>query len=248
MIKDLMYIELKTGYSDDGPAWIGYVKTSKTKKTIYFNDHAFQKYNGGYSNYVDIENGDEYWISGLKKRESNRHWDGHGKIMIDRRAVNEYLTLIGEKELPLNLFEIIDIEEEMATLTYNEINRHMSSIIQTKVVSKKSPWFNKVNLGDIHNVAISHGEGRFVAPEKLIKELIKNGQVATQYVDNKGNISLNMPFNPNGSMLGIEGITSPDGRVLGKMGHSERIGDNLYKNIPGNFNQKIFESGVEYFR
>ena len=144
--------------------------------------------------------------------------------------------------------EIIDIEEEMATLTYNEINRHMSSIIQTKVVSKKSPWFNKVNLGDIHNVAISHGEGRFVAPEKLIKELIKNGQVATQYVDNKGNISLNMPFNPNGSMLGIEGITSPDGRVLGKMGHSERIGDNLYKNIPGNFNQKIFESGVEYFR
>lgn len=74
MIKDLMYIELKTGYSDDGPAWIGYVKTSKTKKTIYFNDHAFQKYNGGYSNYVDIENGDEYWISGLKKRESNRHW------------------------------------------------------------------------------------------------------------------------------------------------------------------------------
>ena len=82
----------------------------------------------------------------------------------------------------------------------------------------------------------------------LIKELIKNGQVATQYVDNKGNISLNMPFNPNGSMLGIEGITSPDGRVLGKMGHSERIGDNLYKNIPGNFNQKIFESGVEYFR
>ena len=144
--------------------------------------------------------------------------------------------------------EIIDIEEEMATLTYNEINRHMSSIIQTKVVSKKSPWFNKVNLGDIHNVAISHGEGRFVAPEKLIKELIKNGQVATKYVDNKGNISLNMPFNPNGSMLGIEGITSPDGRVLGKMGHSERIGDNLYKNIPGNFNQKIFESGVEYFR
>ena len=144
--------------------------------------------------------------------------------------------------------EIVDIEEDMATLTYNEINRHMSSIIKTKVVSKKSPWFSGVELGDIHNVAISHGEGRFVAPEKLLKQLVENGQVATQYVDNKGNISLNMPFNPNGSMLGIEGITSPDGRVLGKMGHSERIGDNLYKNIPGNFNQKIFESGVEYFR
>lgn len=83
MIKDLMYIELKTGYSDDGPAWIGYVKTSKTKKTIYFNDRAFQKYNGCYSNYVDIETGDEYWISGLKKKESNRHWAGHG----DRKSV-----------------------------------------------------------------------------------------------------------------------------------------------------------------
>ena len=144
--------------------------------------------------------------------------------------------------------EIVDIEEDMATLTYNEINRHMSSIIQTKVVSKKSPWFSGVELGDIHNVAISHGEGRFVAPEKLLKQLVENGQVATQYVDNKGNIALDMPFNPNGSMLGIEGITSPDGRVLGKMGHSERIGDNLYKNVPGNFDQKIFESGVKYFK
>ena len=144
--------------------------------------------------------------------------------------------------------EIVDIEEDMATLTYNEINRHMSSIIKTKVVSKKSPWFSGVELGDIHNVAISHGEGRFVAPEKLLKQLVENGQVATQYVDNKGNIALDMPFNPNGSMLGIEGITSPDGRVLGKMGHSERIGENLYKNVPGNFDQKIFESGVRYFK
>lgn len=112
MIHDLMYIELKTGYSDNGPAWIGYVKTSKSKKTIYFNDHAFQKYIGTYSNYIDIENGDEYWISGCKKQESNRHWSGKGKIMIDRRAVNEYLSLIGEKELPLNLFEVIDIEDK----------------------------------------------------------------------------------------------------------------------------------------
>ena len=91
------------------------------RQTIYFNDHAFQKYNGGYSNYVDIENGDEYWISGLKKRESNRHWDGHGKIMIDRRAVNEYLTLIGEKELPLNLFEIIDIENRFPVERVNNL-------------------------------------------------------------------------------------------------------------------------------
>ena len=89
MIKDLMYIELKSGYSDDGPAWIGYVKTSKTRKTVYFNDHAFQKAIGGSSNYIDVENGDRYWITGLKKDESNRHWAGHGKITIDRRAVEE---------------------------------------------------------------------------------------------------------------------------------------------------------------
>lgn len=121
MIKDLMYIELKTGYSDDGPAWIGYVKTSKTKKTIYLNDQAFQKYNGCYSNYVDIETGDEYWISGLKKKESNRHWAGYGKIMIDQRAVDEYLSLIEEKELPHNLFEIIDIEDRFPMERINKL-------------------------------------------------------------------------------------------------------------------------------
>ena len=144
--------------------------------------------------------------------------------------------------------EIVDIEEDMATLTYNNINRHMSSIIRTKITSNKSPWFNEVNVGDIHNVAISHGEGRFIANEELLRQLITNDQIATQYVDLEGNVSLDMPFNPNGSVLGIEGITSPDGRVLGKMGHSERIGEDLYVNVPGNFDQKIFESGVKYFR
>lgn len=122
MIHDLMYIELKTGYSDDGPAWIGYVKTSKSKKTIYFNDHAFQKLVGGCSNYVDIENRDEYWISGLKKRESNRHWAGRGKIAIDRRAIKKYLELIGEKELPMNLFEIVDIEDRFPIERINQLS------------------------------------------------------------------------------------------------------------------------------
>ena len=122
MIKDLMYIELKSGYSDDGPAWIGYVKTSKTRKTVYFNDHAFQKLVGGCSNYVDIENGDEYWISGLKKRESNRHWAGRGKIAIDRRAIKKYLELIGEKELPMNLFEIVDIEDRFPIERINQLS------------------------------------------------------------------------------------------------------------------------------
>lgn len=144
--------------------------------------------------------------------------------------------------------EIRDIEEDMATLTYNNINRHMSSIIRTRVASVKSPWFSEVNPGDIHNVAISHGEGRFVAPESLLKELEEDGQVATQYVDFEGNVSLDMPYNPNGSMLGIEGITSKDGRILGKMGHSERIGEDLYRNVPGDFDQKLFKSGVNYFR
>ena len=144
--------------------------------------------------------------------------------------------------------EIVDIEENMATLTYNNINRHMSSIIRTKITSNKSPWFSEVNVGDIHNVAISHGEGRFIANEELLRQLIANDQIATQYVDLEGHVSLDMPFNPNGSVLGVEGITSPDGRVLGKMGHSERIGEDLYVNVPGNFDQKIFESGVKYFR
>jgi hypothetical protein len=111
MIKDLMYIELKTGYHDDGPAWIGYVKTSKSYKTIYFNNHAFQKYNSGNANYEDIENGDEYWISGIKKNESNRHWAGHGKIMVDRRAVNELTEIKGLTALPADVYEIIDIED-----------------------------------------------------------------------------------------------------------------------------------------
>lgn len=121
MIKDLMYIELKSGYSDDGPAWIGYVKTSKSKKTIYFNNHAFQKEIGIYSNYIDIETHDEYWISGIKKSESNRHWAGKGKIMIDKRAVHEYLELINEKELPANDFEIVEIEDIFPIERINKI-------------------------------------------------------------------------------------------------------------------------------
>lgn len=159
---------------------------------------------------------------------------------------NGFQALIKLGLLPYG--KIIDIEEDMATLTYNNINRHMSSIVRTKITSKKSPWFNEVSLGEVHSIPISHGEGRFVAPEYLIKELVENDQIATQYVDLEGNVAMNMPYNPNGSSLAIEGITSRDGRILGKMGHSERIGDNLYKNIPGEFDQKLFKSGVDYFR
>ncbi|NKF07097.1 phosphoribosylformylglycinamidine synthase [Clostridium gasigenes] len=159
---------------------------------------------------------------------------------------NGFQALIKLGLLPYG--EILDIEEDMATLTYNNINRHMSSMIKTRISSTKSPWFSEVNVGDIHTVPISHGEGRFVAPDSLINKLKENGQIATQYVDLEGNVSMNMPHNPNGSMLGIEGITSLDGRILGKMAHSERVGDNLYKNIPGDFDQKIFRAGVKYFQ
>lgn len=111
MIRELMYIELKSGYSDDGPAWIGYVQTSKSRRTVYFNDHAFQRCTGCGYNHIDVESGETYWLSGVKKRESNRHWDGRGKIFIDRQAVPEYQTLIGEPALPKGLFEVVDLED-----------------------------------------------------------------------------------------------------------------------------------------
>ena len=111
MLSDLMYIELKTGYSDNGPAWIGYVKLSKSRRTVYFNDHAFQRHISCGANYIDVETGEEYWISGIKKRGSNRHWAGNGKIQIDRRAVDEYLSIIGEDSLPSNRFDVIGLAD-----------------------------------------------------------------------------------------------------------------------------------------
>ncbi len=144
--------------------------------------------------------------------------------------------------------EIRDMEEDSPTLTFNNIGRHISQMATTKIISNKSPWFSSVTPGDLHSVAFSHGEGRFYANEDTIKELFDNGQVATQYVDLQGNPTMEMPFNPNGSLYAIEGITSPDGRVLGKMGHSERFIPGLFKNIYGEKDQKIFVSGVNYFK
>lgn len=143
--------------------------------------------------------------------------------------------------------QICDMMPNSPTLTFNTIGRHISSVVRTKVVSDLSPWFAGCRVSDVHNIAVSHGEGRFVAEREMIDGLIKNGQIATQYVDFCGNASNEIRFNPNGSMCGIEGITSPDGRVLAKMGHSERIGEGLYKNVAGNYDQRIFESGVKYF-
>lgn len=144
--------------------------------------------------------------------------------------------------------EIRKVDDGCPTLTFNTIGRHVSQIVSTRISSVKSPWFSGVALGDIHQVAVSHGEGRFVASQEVIAEMEKNGQIATQYVDLSGNATYEMPYNPNGSYYAIEGITSPDGRVLGKMGHSERFANNVFKNIPGEKDQKIFESGVKYFK
>ncbi len=144
--------------------------------------------------------------------------------------------------------EIIDTDENCPTLTFNTIGRHQSMIVRTRVCSNLSPWLQNVNVGDVINVPISHGEGRFVAPAELIKKLADNGQVATQYVDLDGKPSANVHFNPNNSYCAIEGITSPDGRVLGKMGHSERIGSGLYQNVPGNYDLGLFASAVKYFK
>ncbi|MBC9783833.1 phosphoribosylformylglycinamidine synthase [Heliobacterium chlorum] len=144
--------------------------------------------------------------------------------------------------------EIIDITEDCPTLTYNQIGRHISCMTRTKVVSTLSPWFASMNAGDIHTVALSHGEGRFVAPPEVLDRLLRNGQVATQYVDFDGKPVNDIRFNPNGSFEAVEGITSPDGRVLGKMGHSERMTNGLALNVPGEKDQPIFESGVNYFR
>ncbi|MFR5876127.1 MAG: phosphoribosylformylglycinamidine synthase [Eubacterium sp.] len=144
--------------------------------------------------------------------------------------------------------EIVEIKESDPTLTFNTIGRHISSMAYTRVTSVKSPWFSSVNAGDVFAVPISHGEGRFVANDEVMKKLIANGQVATQYVNLDGEVTSDMPFNPNGSVCAVEGITSPDGRVLGKMGHCERKGSNLYGNVPFEKDMKIFESGVNYFK
>ncbi|CEN97422.1 MAG: phosphoribosylformylglycinamidine synthase [Paeniclostridium sp.] len=194
--------------------------------------------------------------------------DGSGKFIATvfrnpkiAEAVNEFLTkqdglMLGicngfQALIKLGLVpygKIMDIDENCPTLTYNKIGRHQAKMVKTRISSNKSPWLYGTEVGDIHSIAISHGEGRFVADEKTLKQLIDNGQIATQYVDLEGNATYDIDFNPNGSTFAVEGITSIDGRILGKMGHPERIGNQVVKNIIGEKDQKIFESGVKYFK
>ncbi|MCC0718102.1 phosphoribosylformylglycinamidine synthase [Clostridioides sp. ZZV14-6105] len=194
--------------------------------------------------------------------------DGSGKFIATvfrnprvQEAINEFLTqkdglMLGicngfQVLIKLGLVPYGEIRvpsESAPTLTYNNIGRHQAKIARTRISSNKSPWLAQTNVGDIHNIAISHGEGKFVASEDVMRELIANGQVATQYVDFNNEATYDIEFNPNGSFYAVEGITSADGRVFGKMGHSERIGGEVFKNIIGEKDQKIFESGVKYFR
>ena len=143
---------------------------------------------------------------------------------------------------------ILDPDEHAPTLTFNTIGRHQSRIVYTRVASNKSPWLRGTRVGEVYAVPISHGEGRFLAEESLIRKLAENGQIATQYATPDGQPTMDIRFNPNGSLFAVEGITSPDGRVFGKMGHTERTGPGLYRNIPGNYDMKLFESAVSYFK
>ncbi len=144
--------------------------------------------------------------------------------------------------------KIIDTDAGCPTLTLNEIGRHQSRLVRVRVASNKSPWLAKTETGDIFTVPVSHGEGRLLAEEALVRELAANGQIATQYVDSSGKPSDDIRYNPNGSVYAVEGMTSPDGRVFGKMGHSERTGRGLYKNVPGEFDMKMFEAAVDFFK
>lgn len=143
--------------------------------------------------------------------------------------------------------KVIATDTNSATLVHNDISRHISQYVQTRVTNNSSPWLANQEIGTIHTVPVSHGEGKFYAPEDVIAQLAASGQIATQYCDPDGNPTMLHPFNPNGSLCAIEGITSPCGRVFGKMAHSERYSESVAKNIPGNKIQPIFDAGVGYF-
>ena len=171
--------------------------------------------------------------------------------LLDRRdglmcgICNGFQALIKLGLVPFG--RIVPMDENCPTLTFNTIGRHQSRLVRTRVCSTKSPWFSRLQVGDMHLLPISHGEGRFICPEPLLKQLIDNGQIAAQYVDEQGRPSMDIDVNPNGSVLAVEAITSPDGRVLGKMAHSERISAGVYRNVPGNIDMQIFAAAVDYF-
>ena len=185
-----------------------------------------------------------FFRNGVIKEEVNKLLKVRGGLMCG--ICNGFQAIIKLGLVPYG--EIIDTDASCPTLTFNSIGRHQSRIVRTRIASNKSPWLAKAKVGDVYNVPISHGEGRFLASDELIAKLAENGQIATQYVDLSGKPTSDILFNPNNSCAAIEGITSPDGHVFGKMGHSERFSDGLYKNVEGNYDMMMFESAVEYFK
>ncbi len=159
---------------------------------------------------------------------------------------NGFQALVKSGLLPYGKFGCLTTDSP--TLFRNNINRHISQMVTTRVGTVASPWLAGMNVGDEHTIAMSHGEGKFVVSEEFAKELFEAGQVAFQYVDPAGEVTLESPYNPNGSSHAIEGIISPDGRILGKMGHTERYEENLFKNIAGEKRQDIFSAAVAYFK
>lgn len=203
---------------------------------------------GGFSG-GDEPDGSGKFITAFFRNSSIK--EGVTKLLEERDGLmcgicNGFQALIKLGLVPYG--KIIDTDENCPTLTFNTISRHQSRIVRTRIASDKSPWLSLADPDEIYSVPISHGEGRFLADEKTIKILAENGQIATQYVDLSGKATSDVRFNPNDSVYAIEGITSPDGRVFGKMGHSERMGSDLYKNVPGNYDIKMFEAAVRYFK
>ena len=168
------------------------------------------------------------------------------QVFVPQGVCNGFQALIKLGLLPFG--KIKALEENAPTLTFNNIGRHVSAISRVRVASNASAWLNRVKTGDVFSVPVSHGEGRFVCDPATLQRLRENGQIFTQYVDLDGKPTMQSPFNPNGSVNAVEGIISPDGRVLGKMGHAERIGKGLYRNVAGNWDMGLFRSGVEYFK
>lgn len=225
-----------------------HIKDSILSMTEKINESQIIMLPGGFSA-GDEPDGSGKFISAILKNEKIK--EAVMELLNSRDGLmlgicNGFQALIKLGLVPYG--EIRDIDEESPTLTHNLIGFHQSTMVNTKIVSNKSPWLSSCNVGDIHRVPISHGEGRFVASENMVKELFRNGQVATQYVDDNGEPTYDINFNPNGSVYAIEGITSIDGRVYGKMAHNERIGNGIIKNVLGQQDMKIFHSGVKYFK
>ena len=218
----------------------GFVKKLKDAQIIFIP--------GGFSG-GDEPDGSGKFITAFFRNEEIK--EGVHALLDDRDGLmcgicNGFQALIKLGLVPYG--KIIDTDEHCPTLTFNTIARHQSRIVRTRIASNKSPWLALTEVGDVYSVPISHGEGRFIAEDGLIRKLAENGQIATQYVGYDGEPTNDIRCNPNGSMYAIEGITSPDGRIFGKMGHSERKGAGLYKNVPGNYDIRMFEAAVKYFR